>query len=121
MLMRLPRKMPGVKLVQRAASDSGRDRLAVEASGTEGFRSTLLVDRSTCVPVALLYNSVTPSLSGLARVDLSGYRRFGGIGFPTILRTSIAGSPYREERVMSVEVNTAAAAKVFAARAYEGR
>jgi hypothetical protein len=116
MLMRLPRELAGVRLQQRVTSDSGRDPLAIEASGADGFKATLLVDRGTCVPIALQYSTVTAALSGVARVDLSGYRAFGGIRFPTMLRTSIAGQPYQEERVTSVEVNTPAAAKAFAAR-----
>ena len=116
MLMRLPRKSATVKLSQRVTIDSGLERLAIDASGTEGFKSTLLVDRSTCMPIALLHNTVTPTQSGLARVELSGYRLFGGIRFPTMLKTLVSGEPYREERVTSVEVNTPTAAKAFAGR-----
>lgn len=116
MLMRLPRKLAGVRLSQRVTSDSGHERLAIEASGADGLKATLLVDRETCVPIALQYNTVTASMSGLARVDLSEYRPFGGIRFPTVLKTSIAGQPYHEERVTSIEVNSPAAARAFAGR-----
>ena len=116
MLMRLPRKSAGLTLLQRVTRDSARERVAIEASGADDFSATLLVERGTCVPIALQYNTVTAGKSGLARVDLSGYRSFGGIRFPTVLTTLIAGLPYSEERVTSVEVNTPTAAKAFAAR-----
>ena len=74
------------------------------------------MDRETCVPIALQYNTVTAAMGGLARVDLLEYRPFGGIRFPTVLKTSIAGQPYREERVTSIEVNTPTAALAFARR-----
>jgi hypothetical protein len=115
MLMRLPRRLPGVTLSQRVISDSGRDRLAIEASGADSLRATLLVDRETCVPIALqsMASGVT---SGVSRVDLSEYKAFGGIRVPTVLKTSIGGQPHSEERVTSVEVNTPAAARAFARR-----
>lgn len=116
MLMRLPRQLASVSLSQRVTTDSGHERLAIDASGTGGTKSTLLVNRDTCVPLALLYNTVTPSRSGVARVDLSGYRTFGRVRFPTVLKTSIGGEPYREERVTLVEVNSPAAAKAFSSR-----
>jgi hypothetical protein len=113
MLMRLPRKLPGVRLSQRVTSDSGRDRLAIEASGVDGFRATLLVDRGTCVPIALQYMS-SGVISGVRRVDLLEHRPFGGVRFPTVLKTSIGGRPFMEERVTSIEVNTPAATRAFA-------
>ena len=116
MLRRLPRKLGGVRLSQRVTSDSGRDRLAIEASGADGLKATLLVDRETCVPIALQYITTGAAMNGVTRVDLSEYRPFGGIRFPTVLKTSIAGQPYHEERVTSIEVNTPTAAKAFAGR-----
>jgi hypothetical protein len=116
MLMRLPRQVAGVRLSQRMTTDSGRERLAIEASGTAGVEATLLVDRATCVPVALLYTRVSSTFRGVARVDLSGYRLFGGIRFPTVLRTSRDGEPYQEERVNLVEVNSPTAARAFSGR-----
>jgi len=112
MLMRLPRTLPGVKLSQHVTTDSGRERLAVEAFATDDFRATLLADRGSCVPIALQFVVVKDAW----RVDLSEYVTFGGIKFPTVLRESINGLPFREERVTSVEVNTPAAAKGFAGR-----
>ena len=116
MLMRLPRKLPGVRLSQHVTTDAGRERLAVEALGTDGFRATLLADRGSCVPIALQFVVVTGTVKAAWRVDLSEYRAFGGIKFPTMLRESINGLPFREERVTSVEVNTPAAARAFVAR-----
>jgi hypothetical protein len=115
MLMRLPRKLPGVRLSQDVTTDAGRERLAVEALGPDGFRATLLADSGSCVPIALQYG-VTGIVTSAWRVDLSEYRTFGGIRFPTVLRESRDGLPYREERVTSVEVNTPAAARAFVAR-----
>jgi hypothetical protein len=112
MLTRLPRKLPSVRLARRVTIDSGRERLAVEAVGTGGFRATLLADRGSCVPVALQFAIVSIAW----RIDLSEYRTFGGIRFPTVLRESRDGLPFREERVTTVEVNTPTAARGFAAR-----
>jgi hypothetical protein len=116
MLMRLPRKLAGVNLAQRVINDSGRERLALEASGADGFKATLLVERGTCVPIALQFNTVQGFIVGLARIELSQYRPFGGVRFPMLLRESIAGEPQEEERVTSIEVNTPAAAKAFPGR-----
>jgi hypothetical protein len=113
MLMRLPGRSIGVRLEQRVINDSGRDRLAIEASGTDGFRASLLVDRGTCVPIAYMSSR---GISGVRRVDLLEYRPFGGVRFPTVLRTSIGGRPFMEERVTSIEVNTPAATRAFAGR-----
>lgn len=116
MLMRLPRTSSGVRLSQHVVTDSGRERLAVEAFGPDGYRATLLADRGSCEPIALQFVVVTGTVKNAWRVDLSEYRAFGGIKFPTLLRESIDGLPSREERVTSVEVNTPTAAKGFAAR-----
>lgn len=116
MLMRLPRQAAGVRLSQRMTTDSGQERIAIEASGTAGLEATLLADRATCVPVALLYTMVRRTGRVAARIDLSGYRLFGGIRFPTVLRTSHEGEPYQEERVTLVEVNSPAAARAFSSR-----
>ena len=112
-LMRLPRTLPGVRLSQRVTNDSGRERLAVDAFGPDGFRATLLADRASCVPIALQFVFVSGSVQDPWRIDLSEYRAFGGIRFPTLLRESSGGLPFREERVTSVEVNTPTAAKGF--------
>jgi hypothetical protein len=112
MLMRLPRTLAGVRLRERPISDSGRDSLAIEASGAEGFRATLVVDRDTCVPIALQDTST----SGDRRVELLEYRLFDGIRFPTVLKTSVGGRPWTEERVSSIEVNSDAATIAFTRR-----
>ena len=91
MLMRLPGRSAGVRLLQRVTSDLGLDRLAIEASGADGFRATLLVDRGSCVPIALQFTTIGAAVSGIRRVDLTEYRAFGGVRFPTVLKTSIAG------------------------------
>jgi hypothetical protein len=113
-LMRLPRTLPGVRLTQQVTTDSGRERLAVEAFGPDGFRAALVADRGSCVPIALQYAFVAGTVRTDIRVDLSEYRAFGGVRFPTVLKESRDGLPYSEERVTSVEVNTPAAAKGFA-------
>jgi hypothetical protein len=116
MLMRLPRTLAGVRLMSHVTNDLGRGRLALEALGTEGFSATLLVDRDTCVPIALQYLTTGAAVSGITRVELSEYRSFGGVQFPMVLRTSVSGQPYHEERVTNIEVNTPAAAQAFAVR-----
>lgn len=116
MLMRLPRALPGVRLSGHLATDSGRERLALNATGPDGFSATLLADRASCIPVALQFEFVTGTVKDAWRVDLGDYLPFGGIKFPTLLRESLNGQPLREERVTTVEVNTPTAAKRFAAR-----
>lgn len=115
MLMRLPGKSAGVKLVPRVTNDAAGDQVAIDVSDAHGFAATLLVNRRTCVPRAVEY-MVLGAVRGLRRVDLSEYRSFGGVRFPTVLRTSVEGSPFTEERVTSIEVNTPAASRVFAGR-----
>jgi hypothetical protein len=111
MLMRLPRKLPGVRLMQRVVVGSSRERLALDAVGSDGSTATLLVDRRTCVPVALQYTA----FGSVTRVELSDYRAFGGIRLPTVLTSSVNGQPFAEERVSAVELNTADAETYFPA------
>lgn len=115
MLMRLPRALAGVTLSQRVMDDGGQERLAVDASGPYGFRGTLLADARTCVPVAFQY-AMDRLDRMIVRTDLSAYRSFGGIRFPTMLTTSRGGTPDTEERVSRVEVNTPGAEQAFAPR-----
>jgi hypothetical protein len=113
MLMRFPRQLPGMRLRQRVVSDAGQQRLAIESVGIDSSRATLLIDRRTCVPIALQYTNLRSG--SIARVDLSGYRSFGSVRFPTVLTTSIGGLPYTEERVSAVELNAPDAEAYFAA------
>jgi hypothetical protein len=115
MLMRLPRALAGVTLSQRVMDDGGQERLAIDASGPYGFRGTLLADARTCVPVAFQY-AMDRLDRMIVRTDLSAYRSFGGIRFPTMLTTSRGGTPDTEERVSRVEVNTPGAEQAFAPR-----
>ena len=110
--MRLPREFADVHLSQRMMSDAAQERLAIDASGPDGVDATLLVDARTCVPVALEYKYRTGLLT--VRVDLSEYRRFGGIRFPTVLRTARNGEPWVEEYDSEVHVNAPHADEYFA-------
>lgn len=112
MLMRLPRELAGVRLSQRTMRDTEKERLAIDAVGPDGLDATLLADPQTCVPVALQYRSSTGLLT--SRVDLSGYRGFGGIQFPTTLRTTRNGQPWMEEHDSDVQLNAPQADKYFA-------
>ena len=109
MLMRLPRMLSNLRMVQRVASEAGQERLVIEAFGPESFRAALFVDRRTCVPVSLDHQSE----GRVMHFDLSGYRSFGGIRFPTVLKQSLNGQPFMEEYVARIEVNTPTAAKAF--------
>jgi hypothetical protein len=114
-LMRLPRELPDVRLSQRTVhddADGGHDRLAIDGYGRDGLEATLLADPETCVPVALQYRSSTGLLA--SRVDLYDYRRFGGIRFPTMLRTVRNGQPWIEEHDTDVQVNAPQADRYFA-------
>lgn len=113
MLMLLPRASAGVTLSQRVVQDEGQERLAIDASGPDDFQATLLADSRTCVPVSLHY-ALTPQSP--VRIDISDYRSFGGIRFPTELTISRRGVPTEQERISRVEVNTPDAARAFAPR-----
>jgi hypothetical protein len=103
MLMRLPREFADVRLSQRMIRDAEQERLAIDATGPDGLDATLLVERDTCIPVAIQYRSGTGLLT--SRVDLSGYRAFGGIRFPTVLKTARNGQAWIEEHDSDVQVN----------------
>jgi hypothetical protein len=115
MLMRLPRASAGVSLSQRVTRDAGQERLAIDASGPDGFQATLLANPDTCVPVALEYEGSDRFLGPTTvRVHLSEYRPFGGVRFPTVLKTSHGGAPYTEEHVSTIELNAPGADQYFA-------
>jgi hypothetical protein len=109
MLMRLPRESAGFRLWDGTAVDAGKERLAIEVAGTAGYRATLLADRDTCIPLAVQYQIGVLRL----RVDLSDYRTYGGIRFPTRLTTVRDGVPFSEERVSVIDVNPRGAAASF--------
>jgi hypothetical protein len=109
MLMRLPRELAGVRLSQRTTLDAGQERLAIDASGLDDLDVTLLADPRTCMPVALQYRTYSDTY----RVELSGYRRFGGILFPTVLRIAKNGEPHQEEYDSEVQVNARLDDKYF--------
>ncbi len=108
-LMRLPRELPGIRLSPRTMQDAGQERLAFDASGSgyPGLDATLLADPRTCMPVAIEYSESDPFANRRVteRVALSQYRRFGGILFPTLLRTTRDGKPWSDELVSEVLVN----------------
>jgi hypothetical protein len=103
--MRLPRSLAGVQVSRRVIREGNRRRLALDLTGADGFHATLLADAVSCVPVALEYPTNTTPHSTTTRVDLSEYRDFGGIRFPTVLRTSDGGQPWAVEHVSQIEVN----------------
>lgn len=105
MLMRLPRELADVRLSQRTTIDAGQERLAIEASGLDDLDTTLLADPRTCMPVAVQYTGASPTGPDPYRVDLSEYRRFGGILFPTVLKTTKNGEPWVEEYDSEIQVN----------------
>ena len=105
-LMRLPRELPDVRLSQRATRDAEQERLAIDAFGPTGLDATLLADPQTCLPVALQYTKAAVKAgSDTYRIDLSAYRQFGGILFPTVLRTTRNGQPWQDEYVSDIQVN----------------
>lgn len=113
MLMRLPREVAGVRLSQRVARDAGEERLAIDAFSS-GLVATLLADVHTCMPIALQYTKVSMAEgSDTYRVDLSQYRQFGGIRFPTLLRKAKNGEAWEDEYDANVEVNASFADNYF--------
>ncbi len=109
MLMRLPRELAGVTFSSHPIQDAGRARLALEAIGPDSFRATIVADSQTCVPMAVLYKIGVSA----ARMDLSAYRTFGGIRFPTVLRMLRNRMPVEEENVSAIEVNAPTTEKAF--------
>ncbi len=136
-----PLPAAGVTLsFQGLQTDEDVPRLVLRATGADGFDATLLLDSSTCQPVGLVYErpanigdvmrerrragqagggpaSLSTPAAGetrLERIDFAGYRSFEGIRFPTMLRRSIDGHPYIEERVTDVQVNPALPGDYFA-------
>jgi len=105
MLKRLPLELPDVRLSQRTTLDAGQERLAIDASGLDGLDVTLLADPRTCVPIALQYVAPSPTGSDPSRVELSQYRRFGGILVPTVLKTTKNGEHWEEEYDSEIQVN----------------
>jgi hypothetical protein len=114
MWMRFPRSLAGVQMSQRATREGNRQRLALDLAGADGFQATLLADAASCVPVALEYPTNTTPHSTTTRVALAEYREFGGIRFPTVLRTSDGGQLWLIEHVSQVEVNAANSRQYFA-------
>ena len=105
-LMRLPRELPNVRLSQRTIQDAGQERIAITASGLPGLDATLFAVPGTCMPVAIQYNRTSPFAGRVTqRVALSQFRRFNGILFPTVLRTTQNGEPWADEYVSEVLVN----------------
>lgn len=112
-LMRLPRELAGVRLSQRVARDAGQERLAIDAF-SPGLVATLLADVQTCMPIALQYTTASMAEgSDTYRVDLSEYRRFGAIRFPTLLRKAKNGEAWEDEYDANVEVNASFADRYF--------
>jgi hypothetical protein len=109
MLMRLPRALTGATFSSHPIQDAGQARLALEATGPDGSRATLVADSQTCVPTAVLYKIGAST----ARIDLSTYRTFDGIRFPTVLTMSRSGVPVEMENVSTIEVNAPATEKAF--------
>jgi hypothetical protein len=104
-LMRLPREVAGIRLSQRIARDAGQERLAIDAFGP-ALVATLLADVHTCMPIAVQYTTVSMAEgSDTYRVDLSEYRQFGGIRFPTLLKKAKNGEAWEDEHDVKVEVN----------------
>ena len=101
-MMRLPRELPNVRISeQRISQEGGQGRLAVDLSGLPGLEGTLLADSRSCMPVAIQF--ISGSITD--RIALSDYRRFGGILFPTVLKTTRNGDPLEEEYDSEVQVN----------------
>jgi hypothetical protein len=60
------------------------------------------------MPVALEYHQTSSTKAGSSdtyRVELSEFRRFGGILFPTVLKTAKNGAPWEEEYDSEIQVN----------------
>lgn len=110
LLMRLPRELPEVRLTQRTTSDGGKSRVAIDAAGPDGLIATLIADAKSCVPVGMEYGKDSKTAY---RLELSDYRRFGGILFPTTMRTARNGEPWEDEHDTEIQVNPAFDADYF--------
>jgi hypothetical protein len=114
MWSRFPRQLSGDHVSPRLTREQNHRRVALALSGADGFQATLLADAASCVPVALEYPTSTQPRSTTTRVDLAGYREFGGIRFPTLLTTSVNGQALDVEHVSLVEVNAPGSRGYFA-------
>lgn len=146
LLVRISAIVPATLSFRGIEADGDQQRLAVHAVGPDGFNATLLLDPQTCQPAALTYvrpanladlrREQAPGTTGrgsagafsafmpapgemrTVRVDLTDHRSFGGLRFPTVLKTSIGGRANSEERVTSVHVNPAMPPDYFARTPY---
>ncbi|MEO8484390.1 MAG: hypothetical protein ABI634_19440 [Acidobacteriota bacterium] len=112
---RFPRSAAGVTVSPRVIREGSRERVALDLAGSDGFQATLLADAVSCVPMALEYSTTTQRPSTMTRVDLSEYREFGGIRFPTVLATSTDGHATVVEHVSRIELNAPDSRQYFAA------
>ncbi len=91
-------------------------QLEVSGTGPDDFNMTLLLDSSSCRPLAATWDRAEnygDMMSGrtsergrhLERRDLLEYRTFDGIRLPTRIRTSTDGVPRAELKVANVQVS----------------
>jgi len=106
----------------------------ISVAGPDNFAATLLLDPSSCRPLALVFerpqNLADPRPAAKAgssttsfaftkklvqvRIELSEYRPFTGVLFPTLLKTSVDAQPVAEELITGVQVNPTLPANYFA-------
>ena len=90
--------------------------VGIDATGQDGFNMTLLLDKTTCRPLAATWSRATnmgDARAGRApvngrhieRLDLLDYTAFDGIRLPTRIRSTTDGIPRSEWKVIRAQVN----------------
>jgi hypothetical protein len=114
-LMLLLRETPAVPVKWSPDVAVTAGNFTITGTGPDDFNMTLLLDRSTCRPLAATWDRAAnygDAMSGrtsetgrhLERRDLLDVRTFDGIRLPTRIRTSTDGVPRAELKVGSVRV-----------------
>jgi hypothetical protein len=131
-LILLIRETPLIPIVWSAQPAVDGERLRLEGTGADGFNLALLLDTTTCQPVAAEWTRAAnfgdgtaglPATQGnhVERVDLLDYDSFDGVRLPGLLRLSTDGVARFDWKVISVKVNATTSADPIGATAYLGR
>ncbi len=90
--------------------------VGMSATGQDGFNMTLLLDKTTCRPLAATWSRATnvgDAMAGRApvdgrhieRLDLLDYVVFDGIRLPTRMRSTTDGVPRSEWKILTAQVD----------------
>lgn len=126
-LMWLLRETPTVPLVWSTDVTVEGSNIRIAATGPGDFNVALLLDRSTCLPAAMMWERPPhmgdtlrargggPAVKAryVVRRDLMDYRPFDGVRLPTRVRALTDDVAMAEERLTVARVNPALAGDLF--------